>query len=327
MEYLYGILSAYIKDPRYVTILFVVMVALAVFLVGLALTLLITSFNASERKRLRALSDDQIASNYSLDLDSLIEKDRMDRYLDPMSRYLTPQKSKERLAMQERLRHAGFNRKSALNRFYAIKTLLAIGLPGLVLLLVRFSPSITTAMASYYALMAGAVGVFGPNYVLESIMKKRQQVLRNSFPDMLDLLVVCIESGMGLDAALNRVADSIDMAHPELGEELTLVCSEIRMGVSRVIALRQMVNRTGLIEIKGLVAVMDQSARFGTSLADALRVYSEEFRDKRMQAAEENAAKIGTKLLFPMLVCIWPSFFVVAVGPAALKLIDAFSKM
>jgi tight adherence protein C len=140
-------------------------------------------------------------------------------------------------------------------------------------------------------------------------------------------LVVCVESGLGLAPALQRVADELSVSHPELGTELTLVNAEIRAGVERTQALKNLADRTGLEDIRGLTALLVQTMRFGTSVGDALRVYAEEFRDKRMQAAEEQAAKIGTKMIFPLVLCLFPSFFLVAVGPAVLRLIAVFGQI
>jgi len=155
----------------------------------------------------------------------------------------------------------------------------------------------------------------------------RQREIRSSFPDALDLLVVCVESGLGLAPALQRVADDLVISAPELGGELALVNAEMRAGVERTQALKNLATRTGLDDIKGLVALLVQTMRFGTGVADALRVYSEEFRDKRMQAAEEEAAKIGTKMVFPLVLCLWPAFFLVAVGPAVIRLVDVFKQV
>ena len=151
--------------------------------------------------------------------------------------------------------------------------------------------------------------------------------LRHGFPDALDLLVVCVESGLGLGPALQRVADELGVSHPELSLELATVTAEMRAGIQRETALRNLAERTGLSDIRGLVGLLVQSMRFGTSVADALRVYSEDFRDKRMQAAEEQAAKMATKLIFPLVLFMFPVFFIVATGPAALRIIDAFAKM
>lgn len=166
-----------------------------------------------------------------------------------------------------------------------------------------------------------------PNYVLHKLVTKRARALMHGFPDALDLLVVCVESGLGLAAAIQRVADELGVSHPELAEELSLVNAEIRVGVPREQALVNLSDRTGLEDIHGLVSLLVQTMRFGTGVADSLRVYSEEFRDKRTQKAEEKAAKMATKLIFPLVLCMFPLFFIVAVGPAVLRIIDAFSSI
>jgi tight adherence protein C len=149
--------------------------------------------------------------------------------------------------------------------------------------------------------------------------------LRHGFPDALDLLVVCVESGLGLAAAIQRVADELAVSHEELATELALVNAEMRVGVDRAKALKNLADRSGVDDIRGLVSLLIQTMRFGTGVAEALRVYSEEFRDKRMQKAEEEAALIGTKLIFPLVTCLFPSFFIVAIGPAVIRLIEVFA--
>ena len=146
----------------------------------------------------------------------------------------------------------------------------------------------------------------------------------NGFPDALDILVICTEAGLGLNAALQRVTDELGVSYPELMEELEMVNAEIRIGVDRVVALRGLADRTGIEEIRGLVTLLTQSLRFGTSIAQTLRIYSEEFRDKRAQRAEEEAAKIATKMIFPLVFCMFPAFFIVAIGPAILGVMKAF---
>jgi tight adherence protein C len=140
------------------------------------------------------------------------------------------------------------------------------------------------------------------------------------------LLIVCVESGLGLSQALQRVADELVVSHPELALELSVVNAEIRAGVDRVTALKNLADRTGLDDIKGLVSLLVQTLKFGTGVAESLRVYSEEFRDKRMQRAEELAAMIGTKMIFPLILFLFPGFFVVAVGPAAVRLMSVFEQ-
>ena len=131
-----------------------------------------------------------------------------------------------------------------------------------------------------------------------------------------------MESGLGLAAAIQRVADELDVSHEELAFELSTVNAEIRAGMPREKALRNLADRTGLQDIRGLVGLLVQTMKFGTSISDALRVYSEEFRDKRMQRAEEQAAKMGTKLIFPLVFCMFPIFFIVAIGPAVLRIVE-----
>ena len=159
---------------------------------------------------------------------------------------------------------------------------------------------------------------------LDRAVAKRHKLLRDGFPDALDLLTVCVESGLGLPQALQRVADELEVSHPELAVELGNVTAQMRAGVDRETALRGLATRTGLDDVRGLVSLLAQTLRFGTGIAEALRVYSEDFRDKRMQRAEEAAAKIGTKLIFPLVVCLFPAFFVVAIGPAVLRMMEAF---
>jgi tight adherence protein C len=164
-----------------------------------------------------------------------------------------------------------------------------------------------------------------PSMWLDRKVARRHKLLRDGFPDALDLLTVCVESGLGLTQALQRVSDELDVSHPELAAEFAQVTAQMRAGVERESALRGLATRTGLDDIRGLVSLLAQTLRFGTGIADALRVYSEDFRDRRMQRAEEAAAKMGTKLIFPLVLCLFPSFFVVAVGPAVIRLTEAFS--
>jgi tight adherence protein C len=167
--------------------------------------------------------------------------------------------------------------------------------------------------------------MFAPNLVLSKLVDRRIKALRNAFPDALDLLVVCVESGLGLASAIQRVADELDVSHPELAFEMSTVNAEIRAGVARERALRNLADRTGVRDIRGLVGLLVQTMKFGTSISDALRVYSEEFRDKRMQRAEEEAAKMGTKLIFPLVFCMFPILFIVAIGPSVLQIADFFA--
>ncbi|MEZ8103455.1 type II secretion system F family protein, partial [Vibrio bivalvicida] len=170
--------------------------------------------------------------------------------------------------------------------------------------------------------MIGSVGVglYVPNITLNYLVNKRQSRIRGGVPDALDLLVVCTESGLGFSAALRRVADELTISHPDFADELDTVCAKIKAGVEMSDAFNELVERTGLKEIAGLVTMLSHASRIGGSLSQTLREYTEDFRDKRNQEVEEIAAKIPTKMIFPLLLFIWPCFFIVAIGPSMLSL-------
>jgi tight adherence protein C len=252
---------------------------------------------------------------------------KIDTLLGPVAHYVLPQEELERSNIQRKLTHAGFRQKHSLQLFYVIKTVLALGLPIIVLLAGQLMPKLSMTSLMTWAFVASGIGLFLPNFVLERMRARRIKRLRDGFPDALDLLVVCVEAGLGLAQAIQRVADELIVSHAELSAELSLVNAQVRAGVDRVEALKNLAARSGLDDIRGLVSLLVQTLRFGTSIADTLRVYSEEFRDKRMQKAEEQAAKIGTKMIFPLIFFMFPAFFVVAVGPSIIRLAQAFSSM
>ena len=245
--------------------------------------------------------------------------------VQPFARYLMPTSGKEHGTMQERFIRAGIYSPRAMPVFYGVKTVLAILFLAGWMLASSLLPKLTSQQVIVFGAMAAFIGLVIPNFVLNRKVESRQRALRHAFPDALDLLVVCVESGLGLAAGLQRVGIELEVSHPELAGELERVTAEMQAGLERETALRNLATRTGLEDIRSLVGLLVQTMRFGTSVADALRVYSEEFRDKRTQAAEELAAKLGTKMIFPMVLCFFPGFFVVAVGPAIIRLVAAFS--
>ena len=247
--------------------------------------------------------------------------------IGPIGAFVLPQDELERHKMMSKLHQAGYRTATAMQAFYLIKTTLMLVAPLVVIIGSSWMPEATSGNVLLYAVMAAGVGMLAPNIVLEKLHEKRTRAISNGFPDALDLLVVCVESGLGLASALQRVADELSVSHQELARELGTVNSEIRVGVQREQALKNLADRTGLEDIRGLVGLLVQTMRFGTGVADALRVYSEEFRDKRTQKAEEQAAKMGTKLVFPLVLCMFPMFFIVAIGPAVIRIIDAFSRI
>jgi tight adherence protein C len=173
-------------------------------------------------------------------------------------------------------------------------------------------------------ILAAAIGYASPDLWLRWKVRQRQTCLRLSLPDALDLLVICVEAGLGLDQAILRVSDELHLTHPELAEELKLVNLETRVGKPRIEAFRGFSMRTGVDDIKALVAMLIQTDRFGTSLAQALRVHSEDLRVRRRQRAEEMAAKTTVKMVFPLVFFIFPTLMIVILGPAVITLIRQF---
>lgn len=266
------------------------------------------------RRRLSALQDNN-QSNAGTKLKSAVA---------PVQGLVVPKKEKELSEIRNRLTYAGYRDNDAVVTFYAIKVFLTIGLAVLagITAFLFFRADTETVL---YSMLAGAlVGIILPSYILDRKVSNRQTEIINGFPDILDLMVACTEAGLGLNAAIQRVAQETRLMYPTISEELELVNTEMQTGVERTEALRGLSERTGVDEISGFVSMIRQSVKFGTSIADTLRIYADEFRDKRMQKAEETAAKVSTKLIFPLVLCIFPSFFAVAIGPAVLSIIRAF---
>jgi tight adherence protein C len=166
----------------------------------------------------------------------------------------------------------------------------------------------------------GAIGYLAPGFILDAKISKRQNILRLSLPDAIDLMVISVEAGLGMDQAINYVGKELQIAHPALSEELGIMSFEVRAGKRRTDALHNLAERTGEAELRKLVSVLTQTDRFGTSMANALRTHSEYMRIERRQQAEERAAKIGVKLVFPIFFFILPSMLLVTVGPGMLGL-------
>lgn len=319
MDAFINTLQSLLGEDSSASVLFVALSAGAVFALSMGLLALVVGAFDPIRRRLGRLHQD--GDWHPSSADSIAES------LRPLASIFMPKRGPARQRVARLLIHAGYRSPEAINLYYGVKSLLIMMLPCVVLFASPFFPRITTGRLILYAVVAGYLGSLVCSIWLDKAVEKRQRALRVAFPDTLDLLVVCVESGLGLAPALQRVSDELGVAHPELGEELALVNAEMRAGVERGQALKNLSDRTGLADIRGLTALLVQTMRFGTSVAEALRVYSEEFRDKRTQAAEEKAAKIGTKMIFPLVLCLFPSFFLVAVGPAVIGLIDVFTKM
>ena len=232
-----------------------------------------------------------------------------------------PRSPKELGQLRLRLVQAGFRRDEALTIFFGIRVSLALILFALFSTSIVMRPNITIALAGL------GFGYIAPGMVVARLAKRRAHRIRLSLADALDLLVVSVEAGLGLDQAMTRVGNELAFAYPDLSDELRLVNLELRAGKARSEALRNLGDRTGVEDLGSLVTMLIQTDKFGTSVAQSLRVYSETLRTKRRQRAEEAAAKTGVKMVFPLVLCIFPAIWVVTIGPAAIKFVTVLFPM
>ncbi len=239
----------------------------------------------------------------------------------PLARLSLPEEDWQNSPLRLRFINAGFRQKNASTIYFGAKTLFALGFPGFYLLvkgLGGFETNFTHTLM--IVLLLAALGYYLPNLILSHLVRLRQRELFENFPDALDLMTVCVEAGLGLDAAISRVGEEMAVNSPITSEEFRLVGLELRAGASREQALRNLALRTGLEDIDSLVAMLVQADRFGTSIAESLRVHSESLRTKRRLIAEEKAAKLAVKLLFPLIFMIFPSMLLVLLGPAFISI-------
>ena len=234
----------------------------------------------------------------------------------PFSRLSLPEEGWERSPLRTRFMNAGWRIKSAPSLYFAAKTLLALGLPSMVAL----SGAYALKGIMFLLLLSAGIGYYLPNAVLSHKAASRCREIFETFPDALDLLTVCVEAGLSLERALSKVAGEIHIKSMALAQELQLVLMEMRAGFTKERALRNLALRSGVEDIDTLVAMLIQSERFGTSMGDSLRVHSDNLRSKRSVLAEEAAAKIALKLLFPLIFCIFPTLMLVLIGPAGIQI-------
>jgi tight adherence protein C len=236
---------------------------------------------------------------------------------------IKPKEASELDKTRASLMHAGFRQPNALEIYWGIKA--GAALVGLVIGgLVALSGRMPGQYKMVAVLFCVAAVFYLPGIMLDSQVKKRQKAVQRALPDALDLLVVCVEAGMGLDAAMYRVCLDLSPREPVLGSELRQLTLELRAGKSRREALKNLSTRIGLEDVGSLVAMLIQADMFGTSIAQTLRVYADAMRTKRFQRAEELAAKLPVKLLFPLVFFIFPTLLIVILGPAAIRLMQMF---
>lgn len=283
-------------------------------LIFIAITLAVFAFGAAAYApssvlgaRLRALGSQRAQVK-----EPPVIKQRIEQALDPLSKALplSPDDSDRTRAW---LIQAGYREARHLTIFLGIRVLVAlVALAGVVIFSGFKSPPLLLGMT--------ALGFFVPRFLLKRKIRDRQTRIRIALPDALDLTVICVEAGLALDQALHRVGEDLKHAHPDLSDEFYLVNLEMRAGKPRAEALRNLVTRTGVDDIKSLVGTLIQTDRFGTSVAQALRVHSDSLRTERRQRAEEQAAKTTIKMVPPLVVFVLPSIIIVTLGPAIIQL-------
>jgi tight adherence protein C len=280
---------------------------------------------ATERlRRLGERTTTPVGGQISLD-DSRASSDLAQRIASPLGRLLPPSAAEVK-KLQKQLMQAGFRSPSAPLTYRALQLVALAGLPALVAvgcaLLAR-----PLSSAVLYILAAFVLGFALPRYALKRMIRSRQQLVRWGLADALDLMVISIEAGLGLNAAMVKVSTELREAHPDICDEFEMANLEMRVGRDREEALRNLAERTGVDDLRSLVAMLIQTDKFGTSIARAIRAFSDSLRTKRRQRAEQAAQKAAVKLLLPLACFLFPTLFIALLGPAALQLMDTLSQM
>ncbi|KQW90234.1 type II secretion system protein [Massilia sp. Root418] len=291
-------------------LLFLAVVFLAVLLVALAAMLLFAPGALRQRLAAHALPEGTAETPSGW-------VERAAKVAQPFMRLSLPEEGWERSPLRTRFMTAGWRHASAPTFYFAGKSVLALLLPALV---AGLKGGTMGGGWLYFLLGAAAVGYYLPNALLARTAARRQRDIFEHLPDALDLLTVCVEAGLSLERALAKVAGEVHIKSVVLAQELQLVLMEMRAGFSKEKALRNLALRSGVEDVDTLVAMLIQSERFGTSMGDSLRVHAENLRSKRSMLAEEAAAKIALKLLFPLIFCIFPTLMMVLLGPAMLQM-------
>src|SRR3989454_12175630 len=248
-----------------------------------------------------------------------------ERVATPLSR-LVPPSAAEARKLQKQLMHAGFRSQNAPVIYRAIQLAPLAGFPAAVALTCALLARPLNS-AVLWILFAFVIGFFLPRYVLRRMIRSRQQRVRWGLADALDLMVISVEAGLGLNAAMLKVSSELKEVHPDICDELEMAILEIRVGRERDEALRNLAERTGVDDLRSLVAMLIQTDKFGTSIARTIRVFSDSLRTKRRQRAEQAAQKAAVKLLLPLACFLFPTLFIAILRPAALNLMDVLGRM
>jgi tight adherence protein C len=277
-------------------------------------------------ERLKRLGERAMGAGAPISLDENRPASELaERIASPFSR-LVPPSAAEAQRLQKQLMQAGFRSSSAPGVYRAIQLATMAGFPAIVALACALLARPLNG-AVLWILAAFLIGFFLPRYTLRRMIRSRQQLVRWGLADALDLMVISIEAGLGLNAAMMKVSSELKDVHPAISEEFEMANLEIRVGRERDEALRNLADRTGVDDLRSLVAMLIQTDKFGTSIARAIRAFSDSLRTKRRQRAEQAAQKAAVKLLFPLACFLFPTLFIAILGPAALQLMDTLGKM
>jgi tight adherence protein C len=271
--------------------------------------------SSPERRRLREMT--AAGTSGLLNAGPVTLTDRQDNFSKTVGSFV-PKSPKEMGRLQRRMVRAGFKNPARAAALYAALEVLCPLLFGAVTM-----ATFGVRAGALFAILAAAVGYALPGLVLARKMAARQRQIENGLPDALDLLIVCVEAGAGLDAAIVKTSEELALAYPALADELRLITTETRAGKPRLEAFRNFAQRTGVDDVRALAAMLVQTDRFGTSIAQALRTHAATSRTKRRQRAEERAAKLGVKLVFPLVFCLFPALYVVVLGPAIIRIMHS----
>ena len=282
------------------------------------------SASTERLKRLANVSSSGASVSVSLDEEHAGER-FAERIATPLNR-LVPASAAEVQKLQKKLMQAGFRSNHAPIIYRTIQLVTMAALPALIAMTCAILAR-PLSSALFWILAAFVVGFFAPRYVLGRLIRSRQLRVRWGLADALDLMVISIEAGLGLNAAMMKVSSELKHVHHDISEEFELANLEIRVGRERDEALRNLAERTGVDDLRSLVAMLIQTDRFGTSIAKAIRVFSDSLRTKRRQRAEQAAQKAAVKLLFPLACFLFPTLFIAILGPALLQLMDTLGKM
>jgi tight adherence protein C len=282
--------------------------------------------NSAIKKRISQINRQGLSTG-EISLSRTANTPKVAPVINILSRLSLPEEGWQSSAVQLKFLRAGIRDKNAPQYYFAVKTVLTLVLPAMLALFLYFTqPKMPFAASTLLVLLTAAAGYYLPEMVLGFITKQRTERMRNGLPDMIELMVVCTESGMSIDAAISRISREMARANPDLAQEFYLSTLEMRAGATRIEALRNLALRTRLEDIEDLVSMFIQADKYGTSLAESLRVQSDVMRTRRTQRAEELAAKIPVKLVMPLGLFIFPTLLIVLLGPAVIQVIETMKK-